>query len=333
MSTLSEDELIATVFAPLAGKGGLGLRDDAALLEPEPGWDLVVTVDAVVAGVHFFPDDPPASIARKALGVNLSDLAAKGATPIGFVLALSLPLGWTSEWLRDLARGLGVCAAEASCPLLGGDTVGTPGPLTLSITAFGSVPQGTMVRRTGAKAGDRLYVSGTIGDAALGLRVRRSEAGQGGAGSFSFLTETQRATLLDRYLHPQPRLALAPALRNHASGAMDVSDGLVGDASKLLAASGIAGWIELARVPFSEAALAMMAADPAASHAAMTGGDDYEILATVPVEQCRPFEDAADRASVAVTLIGEVAAGHGPVQIVGPTGEQVPYERGSFSHF
>lgn len=333
MSTLAEDELIATFFAPLAGEGGLGLLDDAALLQAQPGCDLVVTVDAVVAGVHFFPDDAPASIARKALGVNLSDLAAKGATPIGFVLALSLPVGWTGHWVQAFADGLGKSAAEASCPLLGGDTVSTPGPLTLSITAFGSVPQGRMVRRTGAKAGDCLYVSGTIGDAALGLWVRRGDAGQGAAGSFSFLKETQRATLLDRYLHPQPRLALAPALRDHANGAMDVSDGLVGDARKLLAASGVTGRIELARVPFSEAALAMMASEPAASHAALSGGDDYEILASIPSEQCRPFEDAAERAGVAVTLIGEAAAGHGPLHIVGATGEEMHFERGSFTHF
>ena len=165
----SEDDLIARYFAPLAGAAGLALKDDAALMTPPKGSDLVLTVDALVAGVHFFADDPPDAIARKALRVNLSDLAAKGARPLGFLLALALPADWTADWLGGFAKGLGADGELYDCPLLGGDTVKTPGPLTLSITAFGAVRSGRMPARTGARPGDLLYVSGTIGDAALGL--------------------------------------------------------------------------------------------------------------------------------------------------------------------
>ena len=176
----SEDDLIARYFAPIAGPGGLRLRDDAALVEETPGREQVVTTDALVAGVHFFADDPPRSIARKALGVNLSDLAAKGATPQGFVLTLALPDGWTNDWLAEFASGLGAEATAYGCPLLGGDTVRTPGPLMLSVTALGTVPRGRMVRRTGARPGDRLFVTGSIGDAALGLRLRLDPSNQFG---------------------------------------------------------------------------------------------------------------------------------------------------------
>ena len=164
-----EDELIARFFAPLAGPAGLGLRDDAALLKPPPGDDLVLTTDALVAGVHFFADDPPGAIARKALRVNLSDLAAKGARPLGFLLSLALPRDWSEDWLTAFADGLGADASAYDCPLAGGDTVATPGPLTLSVTAFGAVRPGRMVLRSGVKPGDRLYVTGTVGDAAIGL--------------------------------------------------------------------------------------------------------------------------------------------------------------------
>src|SRR5271156_1731588 len=167
-----EDDLIVRYFAPLAGPAGLGLKDDVALLRPPQGRDLVLTTDALVAGVHFFADDPPGAIARKALRTNLSDLAAKGATPVGFLLSLALPAGWTEPWLAAFAACLGEDAQTYHCPLMGGDTVKTPGPLTLSITALGSVAAGGMAARTGVRPGDRLYVSGTIGDAALGLRLR-----------------------------------------------------------------------------------------------------------------------------------------------------------------
>jgi thiamine-monophosphate kinase len=319
----SEDDLISRYFAPLAGPGGLALRDDAALLAPPPGCEMVLTVDGLVAGVHFFADDPPASIARKALRVNLSDLAAKGATPCGFLLTLALPRDWRPDWLEAFAAALGDDAALYGCPLLGGDTVSTPGPLTLSITALGTVAAGRMVPRTGARAGDLLYVSGTIGDAALGLWARTSGRA----------ARERDAFLLDRYLHPQPRLVLAVALAAHASGAMDVSDGLVGDLTKMLRVSGATALVDVARIPLSPAARDLIAARPELLETALTGGDDYEILASVPSAKASLFEAAASVAGIPVTRIGEVAAGQGAPQFRDIGGEPMSFRRGSFSHF
>ncbi len=325
MSRPSEDDLIARYFAPLAGPGGFGLKDDAALMRPPPGRDVVLTVDALVAGVHFFPDDPPASIARKALRVNLSDLAAKGARPEGFLLVLALPADWREDWLDAFARALGEDGAAFFCPLLGGDTVSTPGPLTVSITALGSVAQGRMVARTGARAGDLIYVSGTIGDAALGLALR--------SGAGDDLPADARGFLADRYLHPQPRLALAGALAAHASGAMDVSDGLVGDLSKMMRASGVRARVDSAATPLSPAARAMIGADPRRRALALTGGDDYEILAAVPPDAAGAFERAALAAGVPVARIGVVEEGPPQAVFIDADGRVETFERESFSHF
>jgi thiamine-monophosphate kinase len=318
-AAMTEDDLIARFFAPLAGPGGLGLTDDVALLAPPPGRDLVVTADALVAGVHFFPDDPPDAIAAKALRVNLSDLAAKGATPLGFLLSLALPRTAGADWLEAFARGLGEDARAYGCPLLGGDTVKTPGPLTLSITALGTVTPGRAPLRTSARAGDLLYVSGTIGDAALGLRLR---LGEGPA-----LAPEARAFLLQRYLRPQPRLALAPALA-HARAAMDVSDGLVGDLAKMLRASGVGGVLDLREVPFSAAAQAWFQQDAAGNEIAVIGGDDYEVLAAVPPEHAAAFEAAA---AVSVRRIGWVR--EGAFEVLGLAGAPVRFARGAYSHF
>ena len=318
----SEDELIARFFAPMAGEGGLALKDDVARLEPPPGRDLVLTADALVAGVHFFADDPPDAIARKSLRVNLSDIAAKGATPLGFLLSLCLPPDWSPEWLELFASGLAADAKTFDCPLLGGDTVMTPGPLTLSITALGHVERSRMPVRSGARPGDRLYVSGTIGDAALGLQLR---LGKGPA-----LAETHGAALLDRYLLPHPRLALAPAMA-FADAAMDVSDGLIGDLAKMLRASGVGGVVDLRRLPLSEAARAYLAADPQAIEIAATGGDDYEVLAAVRVDAARAFEAAAG--AIPVSAIGEVVAGPAELSVIGLDGAPARVLRGSYSHF
>ena len=321
--SLSEDEIIARHFAPLAGEAGLALKDDVARLTPPPGRDLVVTADALVAGVHFFADDPAELIAAKALRVNLSDLASKGATPLGFLLCLALPGETAPDWLAAFAAGLGADARAYGCPLIGGDTVSTAGPLTLSITALGSVASGAMPVRTGARPGDILYVSGTIGDAALGLQLR---LGRGPS-----LPAPHRDALIARYLKPEPRMGLAAALR-HAHAAMDVSDGLVGDLAKLLKASEVSGALDLAKVPLSPAARAYLAADPAAIEIAATGGDDYEILAAVPAENAAAFEAAAAQVQVAVSAAGRVASGSG-LQVTGLDGAPVRFARGSYSHF
>lgn len=332
MARPSEDELIARYFAPLAGPGGLSLRDDAAVLTPPPGRDLVLTVDALVAGVHFVPDDPPDSIAAKALGVNLSDLAAKGAEPLGFLLALALPDGWDEPWLAAFAAGLGEAAAASGCPLLGGDTVRAGGPLTVSITALGSVPVGRMVRRTTARAGDLLGVTGTIGDAALGLALTVPDPAGCRPGWAEGLGAADRAFLVDRYRRPQPRLGLAPALRELANAAMDVSDGLAGDAAKMLRASGVTGTIDLDRLPLSRAARAALAADPTLLDRIAGGGDDYEILFTLPPERWDAMEREAAALGLAVTAIGAVQEGTGPLSLQ-LDGAARTLARPSYQHF
>ncbi len=328
---LTEDEIIAQCFAPFAGAGGLRLLDDAAVITPPAETDLVLTTDALVAGIHFFAEDAPAAIAAKALRVNISDLAAKGAEPIGFLLALALPPDWREDWLKEFARGLGADADLWACPLLGGDTVKTPGPLTLSITAFGAVPRRTMVPRTGIAPGDRIYVTGTIGDAAIGLRLRLARRDD--ADWIAALAPHHADFLRERYLLPQPRLALRDVLRAHAHGGMDVSDGLVGDLTKMLRVSGVAAQIDLATVPLSEAARAAIALRPDLFDTALTGGDDYEVLASVPLQACAAFEAEAARIGIAVTAIGTAGQGPGPALFREANGLVRTFAHGSFSHF
>lgn len=322
----SEEGLIARYFAPLAGPGADGLRDDAATLTPTPGHDLVVTADAVVAGIHYFPDDPPASIARKALGVNLSDIAAKGAVPRGFLLTLALPDDWTEAWLAGFSEGLGAAADEAGCPLLGGDTVRSGGPALIGITLFGEVPSGGIVRRGTARVGDRICVSGTIGDAALGLRLRLEPE----AAWAACLDPAQRAELAERYLHPRPRLALAGAVRRHASAAMDVSDGLAGDLAKMLGAGRTA---RIGGVPLSEAAARARNAEPGLIEPILTGGDDYEILCTVAPETLDALLAEAAGAGIPLTAIGTVSSGDGPPGFEMGDGTARVFAAGAFSHF
>ncbi|MCK0208599.1 thiamine-phosphate kinase [Starkeya koreensis] len=324
-----EDKLIARLFGSVATHpGALGLKDDAALLAVPPGHELVLTKDALVAGVHFFPDDPPASIARKAMRVNLSDLAAKGADPLGVLLAFAIPPDMDAAALEAFAGGIGADATLYGAPLLGGDTVRTPGPFTVSITALGAVPTGQMVRRATARPGEAIVVSGTIGDSALGLALRLDPARSGFAG----LDSASLDHLRDRYLHPRPRLALARPLRGRASAAMDVSDGLVGDLRKLLSASGVAGTIEASRVPFSAAARAAIAAEPALLETALTGGDDYEILAVMPDHEVSAFSTFATAAGIGVSVIGHTHEGEG-LSVRDGDGAELTLARGSFSHF
>lgn len=324
----SEEGLIARYFAPLAGPGADGLRDDAATLTPAPGHDLVLTADAIVAGIHYFPEDPPGSIARKALGVNLSDIAAKGAAPRGFLLTLALPDDWTEDWLAAFSAGLGAAAAETGCPLLGGDTVRTGGPALIGVSMIGEVPTGAIVRRGTARVGDRICVSGTIGDAALGLRLRLAPEAPWAVG----LDPALRAVLADRYLHPRPRLAAARALRHHASAAMDISDGLAGDLAKMLG-FGRSARIALESVPLSEAAKRACAAEPGLIDAALTGGDDYEILCTVAPDSLDGLTEAAAAAGVPFTAIGTVTAGDGLPRFETSDGTARVFAAGSFSHF
>ena len=324
-----EDRLIARHFKPLARHpGAFGLEDDAAILSPPPGHDVVLKTDAIIGGMHFFPRDPADVVARKALRVNLSDLAAKGARPAGFLLSLALPKSVDDNWLSDFARGLGVDAKRYECPLMGGDTDRTSGPVTIAIAAFGTLPAGTMVRRSGASAGDRVVVSGTIGDAALGLKLRHKPAN---ARRWKLIGE-MRKHLLGRYLLPEPRNAIAEAVRAHASAAMDVSDGLAGDLAKLCRASGVAAEIDAARVPLSAAARAALSADGKLIETILTGGDDYEIVATVAPAKLASLLATARAAGVTLTEIGAVVGGKG-AQFYASNGKVLTFARASYSHF
>jgi thiamine-monophosphate kinase len=327
-SLSTEERLIARYFRPLAtAPNAFGLGDDAAVLTPPSGCDLVLTADGVIAGVHFLPADPPQSIARKALRMNLSDLAAKGATPAGFLLSIALPTNTRESWIAAFAEGLGQDISQYGCPLLGGDTDHTPGPLSVSIAAFGTLPHGAMVRRATAKPGDVIAVTGTIGDAALGVLLHRD----------ADLVKRWRLSsaaddhLQGRYLLPQPRNALAEALRQHASAAMDVSDGLVGDLAKLCRASGVAAEVDVGAVPLSAAAQAALSSDAKLIERILTGGDDYEIVLTLAAGNFSAFRAAAQNAGVPATKIGQITSGQG-VRCL-REGKVVSFAQASYSHF
>jgi thiamine-monophosphate kinase len=323
-----EDSLIARYFKPLAtDPGAFDLDDDAAILKAQ-GDDIVVTTDAIVEGVHFLSGDPADTVARKALRVNLSDLAAKGATPAGFVLTLALR-SVDDAWLTLFARGLGEDASLFGCPLLGGDTVSTPGPLMISITAFGRLPPGKMVHRSGAKPGDRVVVTGTIGDATLGLDIL-----EGGPVATAVAEDARaRETLVGRYRVPQPRNALAQAVGDHASAAMDVSDGLAGDLAKLCAASRVSAVLDAPSVPLSAAAAALLGRGAVGIDKIVSGGDDYEILCAIPENRFEAFARAAAIAGVAVTSIGTVIAGQADPRFLDGEGNEIALPRLSYSHF
>jgi len=312
----AEFRLIARHFRPLAGPGALDLVDDAAVLAPPAGRELVIAADAMVAGVHFLPDDPPELIGRKLLRVNLSDLAAMGATPLGYLMTVATQATTPDAWFAAFAAGLAADQAEYGIHLLGGDTVATPGPVTLSLTILGHVAPGQAVRRAEAQAGDALWVTGTIGDGALGLRAARGEIAD------------PDAWLAGRYRLPRPRIGLA--ISGIAAAAIDVSDGLVQDVGHLCRASGVGAEIAADRVPLSPAA---RAAGPAWLETCLTGGDDYELAIAVPPEREAALHAAAARAGVAVTRIGAFIAGPPRVAVLDADGTVLPLAREGWSHF
>jgi thiamine-monophosphate kinase len=318
---LGEFEFIAERLRPLAAgtAAALDLEDDAALLDPSPGMSLVVTKDAMVAGVHFLEDDPPGQIAQKLLRVNLSDLAAMGAAPVGYLLALARPKVLTDDWLADFCQGLAEDQAEFGIGLLGGDTVSTPGPLTLSLTALGQVPKGQALRRRGARTGDDLFVSGTLGDAALGLLVLQGKVDPPAAA---------RAFLIERYRLPQPRLALGQALRGLAYAAIDISDGLLADLGHILETSGVGAELLADQLPLSAAARDL----PGVRDAALAGGDDYELLFAVPRERRGEIPALARRLDLQLTRIGRIEAGSG-LRIVDAGGREIRSPRAGWQHF
>jgi thiamine-monophosphate kinase len=307
---MDEFELIAHFFAPLAGEGAFGLRDDVALLPQAPGHDLIVTTDTVVEGIDFFAADPPDTVAQKALRVNLSDLAAKGANPAGYLLNLSLPRHVTAAWLEAFASGLARDQKEFGLPLLGGDTGAIEGPLCIAISAFGHVPQGKMVKRSTARIGDAVYVTGRIGDSGGGLAILKGEA--------HALPDKDRDHLIDRYRVPQPPVAFALALRKIAHASVDVSDGLIADLGHMASASGVRIVVEGERVPLSEQVKALWGGD--ALLRAVAAGDDYQIVFTAPPGVEGPF-----------THIGRVVAGEGVALMRG--GLEITIPKMGYRHF
>ena len=323
---LGEFALIAKLFAPLAAKneGAFGLKDDAATLRLPPGEELVVTVDALVEGVHFLHDDPAELIAKKALRVNLSDLAAKGASARHYLLALSLP-GWVADsWLTDFAAGLAEDQARYGVTLLGGDTTSTPGPLTLCVTALGSIPTGRMLRRAGAKPGDLVFVSGTIGDAGAGLDMLQGKAFK--------LSADAREKLIQRYRLPEPRLSLGAGLVGIASAALDVSDGLIADLGHIADVSGVHIVIDAPLVPLSAQLASLWGRGTHVLLRAATAGDDYELAFTAPSAARTAVADVARAAGVTVSEIGRVEAGTG-VELIDEAGRAIAVDRRGFTHF
>ena len=320
MTLLGEFALIDRLLKPLARgyPGALGLTDDAALVDLPPGRQLVIAKDAIVADVHFLSGDPPELIAGKLLRVNLSDLAAMGADPLGYLTVLARPLALTDAWLERFAAGLAADQQRFGLHLLGGDTVSTPGPLTLTLTILGTVPKGQALLRSGAKPGDDVWVSGTLGDAALGLRVLRGLA----------VTEDEALALVDRYRTPRPRLALGRALRGLATAAIDVSDGLVADLGHILDTSGVGAVLDASLLPLSPIGCGI----PGAREAALTGGDDYELQFTAPTERRAELEALAARLDHDLTRIGNIRAEPG-LDVIDADGRRLDLDRGGWRHF
>ena len=321
---LGEFGRIREFFAPLAGPGGLGLSDDAALLDCPPGKRLVVTVDQLVEGVHFLPDDPPDLVARKLLRRNLSDLAAMGAIPRHYLLTSALPATRDDEWVRRFAKGLGEDQAHYGVRLLGGDSTSTPGAVSLTLTAIGEVADGREIRRGGARPGDRVWVSGTIGDAFLGLKVLRGE--------YPRLAAEHRAALAARFQLPEPRTALGPRLIGIAHAMIDISDGLLADLGHICETSGVAAEVVLPRLPLSPAARAVVAADEAMRAQLSTGGDDYELLFTAPPEAGAALAALAQELGVAITEIGAIDSGSG-VRLLDAAGREITVAASGWRHF
>jgi thiamine-monophosphate kinase len=323
----SETELIQNYLAPLASgvPGSFGLTDDAALLSIEAGLDLVITGDPIIAGVHFFPDDAAEDIAWKALAVNVSDLAAKAAEPRVYMLALAFPEAPDRSWMERFSAGLSAAQHEFGCRLIGGDTDRTPGPLSIGVTAIGTVPRGGFVRRRGASARDHVFVTGTIGDSALGLTIRRNAA------VFDkVLSEDDKRALLARYLRPQPRLGLAGVLRKHASAALDISDGLLKDLARISGALGIE--LSMETLPLSLAARRMLASDSRVASTILGGGDDYELLVAVPASAAKQFSRDAEAAGVPVTDVGVLQAGIATT-VFGGDGQPIQTDLAGYDHF
>lgn len=321
---MDEFALIAELFAPLAGDAAAarGLADDAAVFEPPPGRALVIAADALVEGVHFLADDPPGLVARKLIRVNLSDMAAMGAEARAYLLVVQIPRARSDDWMRAFAAGLAADQEAFGIRLLGGDTVATEGPFAASATMLGEVAPGRALGRGGARAGDAVYVSGTLGDAALGLDALK--------GALADLGPADRAALIDRYRLPQPRIALGVRLYGLASAVIDISDGLVADLGHIAEASGVGIAIEADALPLSPAARRAVEAAPARLSRALAGGDDYEIAFTTNAGE-ETIAALARALSLPITRIGRVTRKKG-VMVNGAPASALVSGPGGYRH-
>ena len=320
---ISEAQLIRKYFAPFANKGAFNLKDDAARLSPVPDTDYVITQDAIAEGIHFFAEDPPDQIARKALRVNLSDIAAKGGHPKYISLALGLGTDWNEEWIAAFAKGLQEDCTRFGVELTGGDTFSTGSGFIISITKIGEIPKNQYVSRIGAKPADAIFVTGSIGDAALGLKAR--------LGGLKDLDETSLEVLLDRYLLPRPRMELARLIRKFATSSMDISDGFVGDLEKLCDASGVSAVVNLADIPLSEAVSAAVRLESNALETALSGGDDYEILFTANADNSNEILASCSSWDFNISQVGEIVEGEG-VKVFDTKGEVMEFKNKSYDH-
>ncbi|MBU2532606.1 MAG: thiamine-phosphate kinase [Alphaproteobacteria bacterium] len=330
MIARGEERFIEAYLSALSDgfPGAHGLKDDCAELAPLPGHSLVLKTDPIVEGVHFFDDDAPEDLGWKALAVNVSDLAAKAARPLAYLMALTVPAQPEPAWMERFANGLRDAQEAFGCTLIGGDTDCRPGPLSIAITIIGEVKSGAMVPRSGAHVGDAIYVTGELGGAALGLRLRLDDQ----YGSAWSLSEAGKEAALARYLRPEPRIGARRALQLYAHSAMDISDGLIKDLDRMCRLTGVGADLDLERLPAAPGVAEVLAQDRPAAVSLLTAGDDYEILATLADVDAGRFEKYAARAGVTVTRIGTIA--HGPgVRLFDPEGHEIESNSSGYDHF
>ena len=314
-----EFDLIARYFAPLAGPSGLGLLDDAACIRPLAGKDLIISKDMLVEDIHFLPNSDPVDLAFKALSVNISDLAAKGATSSEYFLGLALPRETPADWFEGFSRGLAEAQAHYGVQLAGGDTTSTSGGIVISVTALGYVDEGHMITRAGAKAGDRVYVTGILGSAALGLRCLQGH-------------DEYDEILVNSYLRPVPHHEFGRGLVGLATAAADVSDGFLADLGHICAASGVGATILQDRLPLSTAAMTAVEADPALMPLIWSGGDDYEIVFTASAAKVKQLEALSAETGTCFTDVGVVKGGSA-VELIDSFGKLVHLGITGFQHF
>lgn len=314
-----EFDLIAQYFAPLAGKEGLGLVDDAACLKARPGYDLIVSKDLLVGGTHFFDDVDPVELAGKALAVNVSDLAAKGAKPAAYFLGLALPHSLEEGWVKSFSVGLQLAQRQYELELLGGDTTSTEGPVCVSVTVLGYVAENTMIKRSGAQVGDDIYVTGTLGDAALGLRVLQGKLAHSNY-------------LVARYHRPVARWQVGPRLIGLASAAADVSDGLLADLGHICRASSVGAAVLKEKLPLSPSTQVLLKSAPELEKLVWSGGDDYEIVFTAPQSCHAEIDMLSSELAIPITKIGKVEKEEG-VRLVDQAGDLVQIDKVGFQHF